>query len=63
MKNVFLSPNMSVTRSITSSGVMYCLNVNGKLFQVYTNLNALIRDITALIEGDLQPEVRRNDVQ
>lgn len=61
MKKVFLSPNMSVTRSITSSGVMYCLNVNGKFFQGYTNLDALTRDIIALIEGDLQLEVRQND--
>ena len=62
MKNITLSPQMSVSRSITSSGVMYCLNLNGKCFQVYTSLEALIRDITAIIEGDLQPEVRQNDV-
>ena len=62
MKNITLSPQMSVSRSITSSGVMYCLNLNGKLFQVYTSLEALTRDIQAIIEGDLQPEVRHNDV-
>lgn len=56
MKNVFLSPNMSVTRSITSSGVMYCLNVNGKCYQVYTSLDALTKDIQAIIEGVLIPE-------
>ena len=56
MKNVFLSPNMSVTRSITSSGVMYCLNVNGKCYQVYTSLDALTKDIQAIIEGMLVPE-------
>ena len=56
MKNVFLSPNMSVTRSITSSGVIYCLNVNGKFFQGYTSLDALTRDIQAIIEGVLIPE-------
>ena len=51
MKNVFLSPNMSVTRSITSSGVMYCLNVNGKCYQVYASLDALTKDFQAIIEG------------
>ena len=56
MKNVFLSPNMSVTRSITSSGVMYCLNVNGKCYHVYTSLDALTKDIQAIIEGMLVPE-------
>ena len=56
MKNVFLSPNMSITRSITSSGVMYCLNVNGKCYQVYTSLDALTKDIQAIIEGVLIPE-------
>lgn len=56
MKKVFLSPNMSVTRSITSSGVIYCLNVNGKYFQGYTSLDALMRDIMAIIEGDLIPK-------
>lgn len=62
MKNITISPQMSVSRNITSSGVMYCLNLNGKCFQVYTSLEALIRDIQAIIEGDLQPEVRKNDV-
>ena len=62
MKNITLSPQMSVSRSITSSGVMYCLNLNGKCYQVYTSLDALTRDIIAIIEGDLQPEVRQNDV-
>ena len=61
MKNITLSPQMSVSRSVTSSGVMYCLNINGKCFQVYTSLDALTRDIIAIIEGDLQPEVRRNE--
>ena len=61
MKNITLSPQMSVSRSITSSGVMYCLNINGKCFQVYTSLDALTRDIIAIIEGDLQPEARRNE--
>ena len=56
MKNVFLSPNMSVTRSITSSGVMYCLNLNGKCYQVYTSLESLTKDIQAIIEGVLIPE-------
>lgn len=56
MKNVFLSPNMSVTRSITSSGVMYCLNVNGKCYQIYTSLDALTKDFQAIIEGVLIPE-------
>ena len=61
MKNITLSPQMSVSRSITSSGVMYCLNLNGKCFQVYTSLDTLMRDIRAIITGDLQPEVTRND--
>ena len=61
MKNITLSPQMSVSRNITSTGVIYCLNLNGKLFQVYTSLEALIRDITAIIEGDLQPEARQNE--
>lgn len=56
MDKVFLSPNMSVTRSITSSGVIYCLNVNGKYFQGYTSLDALMRDMQAIIEGVLIPE-------
>lgn len=56
MKKVFLSPNMSVTRSITSSGVIYCLNVNGKYYQGYTSLDALMRDMQAIIEGVLIPE-------
>ena len=56
MKNITLSPQMSVSRSITSSGVMYCLNLNGKCFQVYTSLEALTKDIQAIIEGVLIPE-------
>lgn len=55
MKNITLSPQMSVSRSITSSGVMYCLNVNGKCYQVYTSLEALTKDIQAIIEGVLVP--------
>ena len=56
MKNITLSPQMSVSRSITSSGVIYCLNINGKCFQVYTSLEALTKDIQAIIEGVLIPE-------
>ena len=56
MKNITLSPQMSVSRSITSSGVMYCLNINGKYYQVYTSLDALTKDIQAIIEGVLIPE-------
>ena len=56
MKNITLSPQMSVSRSITSSGVMYCLNINGKCYQVYTSLDTLMRDIIAIIEGDIIPE-------
>ena len=56
MKNITLSPQMSVSRSITSSGVMYCLNLNGKCYQVYTSLEALTKDIQAIIEGVLIPE-------
>lgn len=56
MKNITLSPQMSVSRIITSSGVMYCLNLNGKCFQVYTSLEALTKDIQAIIEGVLIPE-------
>ena len=56
MKNITLSPQMSVSRSITSSGVMYCLNVNGKCYQVYTSLDTLTKDIQAIIEGVLIPE-------
>lgn len=56
MKNITLSPQMSVSRSITSSGVMYCLNLNGKCYQVYTSLDALTKDIQAIIEGVLIPE-------
>lgn len=56
MKNITLSPQMSVSRSITSSGVIYCLNINGKCYQVYTSLDALTKDIQAIIEGVLIPE-------
>ena len=56
MKNITLSPQMSVSRSITSSGVIYCLNINGKCYQVYTSLEALTKDIQAIIEGVLIPE-------
>ena len=56
MKNITLSPQMSVSRSITSSGVIYCLNINGKCYQVYTSLDALTKDIQAIIEGVLIPK-------
>ena len=56
MKNITLSPQMSVSRNLTSSGVIYCLNINGKCYQVYTSLEALTKDIQAIIEGVLIPE-------
>ena len=56
MNEYKLSPQFSVFRHNTSTGLVYILNINGKYYQGYTSLDAITKDIQAIIEGTLIPE-------